>query len=165
MFFIVPFTNHKFCSCQNFIKTWLFKFVWSYRRICPSLESRFGGVFAADERRILIRVGYCCIRQYWYIHLPQQSLRLHSKWFDESAVRLSSESLAGAVSVAKGLPESVSSTLLHGAREAFTSSMHAVVAVSGGLMIAITFLTVIKLRHIRPIGQKAPSEMELSMQE
>lgn len=74
-----------------------------------------------------------------------------------SEARIASESLTGAVSVAKNLPESISSTLLHSAREAFTSGMHTVVAVSGGLMIAIAFLAVIKLRHIRPIGQKEQS--------
>ncbi|MED1799463.1 hypothetical protein [Brevibacillus porteri] len=55
--------------------------------------------------------------------------------------------------------EPIGSTLLHGAQIAFTDSMHAVVAVSGGLMIAIAILTVIKLRHIPRIGQKTPGEM------
>jgi DHA2 family multidrug resistance protein-like MFS transporter len=46
--------------------------------------------------------------------------------------------------------------LLRGAREAFTGSMHVVAAVSSGIMICIAILAMIKLRHIRPIGQKAP---------
>ncbi|HZG14791.1 MAG TPA: MFS transporter [Candidatus Bathyarchaeia archaeon] len=71
----------------------------------------------------------------------------------------SRESLAGAVSAAKALPEPIASTLLHGAQGAFTDGMHVVVAVSGGLMIAIAILTVIKLRHIPPIGQKTPGEL------
>ncbi|NRR21572.1 MFS transporter [Brevibacillus sp. MS2.2] len=71
----------------------------------------------------------------------------------------SHESLAGAVSAAKALPEPIGSTLLHGAQIAFNDGMHAVVAVSGGLMITIAILTVIKLRHIPPIGQKTPGEM------
>lgn len=79
-----------------------------------------------------------------------------------SASRASHESLAGAIATVKGLPEPIGSTLLHGARQAFDSGMHAVVAVSGGLMISIAILTLIKLRHIRPIGQKATGEMESS---
>jgi len=70
----------------------------------------------------------------------------------------SRESLAGAVSAAKALPEPIASTLLHGAQVAFINGMHAVVAVSGGLMIAITILTVIKFRHLPPIGQNTPGE-------
>ncbi|MCZ8517741.1 MFS transporter [Paenibacillus filicis] len=77
----------------------------------------------------------------------------------------SRESLAGAVLEAKGLPQPIGSKLLHGAQLAYTGSMHAVVEVSGVLFIAIAILSVIKLRHIQPIGQKAPGEMELSMQE
>lgn len=77
----------------------------------------------------------------------------------------SRESLAGAVSAAKALPEPIGSTLLHGAQIAFTDGMQAVVAVSGGLIIAIAILTVIKLRHIPPIGQKTPGDLELSTQE
>ncbi|WP_312108265.1 MFS transporter [Brevibacillus reuszeri] len=75
------------------------------------------------------------------------------------------ESLAGAVSAAKALPESSGSTLLHVAQTAFTDGMHVVVAISGGLMLAIAILTVIKLRHIPPIGQKTPAELKLTNQE
>ncbi|RNB79549.1 MFS transporter [Brevibacillus fluminis] len=71
----------------------------------------------------------------------------------------SRESLAGAVSAAKALPDPIGATLLHGAQIAFTDGMHAVVTVSGGLMLAIAILTMIKLRHIPPIGQKTPGEL------
>ncbi|MFE1628712.1 MFS transporter [Brevibacillus reuszeri] len=69
------------------------------------------------------------------------------------------ESLAGAVSSAKALPEPIASTILHGAQVAFTNGMHAVVAISGVLMIAIAVLTVTRFRHLPPIGQKKPGEM------
>ncbi|WP_134686733.1 MFS transporter [Brevibacillus migulae] len=71
----------------------------------------------------------------------------------------SRESLAGAVTAAKSLPEPIASTLLLGAQAAFTDGMHAIVIISGGLMIAIAVLTVIKLRHIPPIGQKTSDEL------
>ncbi|UVI29521.1 MFS transporter [Paenibacillus spongiae] len=72
-----------------------------------------------------------------------------------SAARDSREGLPGAILAAQSLPEPMRSSLLRGAREAFTGGMHAVAVVSGGIMICIAILAMIKLRHVRPIGQKA----------
>jgi len=77
---------------------------------------------------------------------------------DASASR---ESLAGAIAAADRLPESARTAFLHGAREAFTGGMHAVAWVSGALMLGIAILAVIKLRHIRPIGQSAVGKAAL----
>lgn len=81
-----------------------------------------------------------------------------------SAVQASRDSLAGAVAVAKGLPEQIGTALLTGAREAFTGGMHAVAAASGAIMLGIIILVVTRLRHVRPIGE-TPSNQSGSIPE
>lgn len=83
----------------------------------------------------------------------------------DSAAMLSRESLSGAITAAQSLPESIRSSFLRGAYESFTSGMHAVAAISGGIMLCIAILTIIKLRHIRPVGQKATNEDNLLIHE
>lgn len=80
-----------------------------------------------------------------------------------SEASASRESLAGAISAADSLPESARAAFLHGAREAFAGGMHAVAWVSGALMLGIAILAVTKLRHIRPIGQRAAGESASEM--
>lgn len=70
-----------------------------------------------------------------------------------SAAEAARDSLAGAMAAAEGLPEQISSALMAGAREAFTSGMHAVAAASGAIMIGIAILALTRLRHVRPIGE------------
>ncbi|WP_177238087.1 hypothetical protein [Paenibacillus sp. 1_12] len=70
-----------------------------------------------------------------------------------SALQATRDSLAGATAIAEGLSEQVGKALLTGAREAFTSGMHAVAAVSGAIMLVIIVLVVTRLRHLRPIGE------------
>ncbi|TCZ78294.1 MFS transporter [Paenibacillus albiflavus] len=81
-----------------------------------------------------------------------------------SAVLASRDSLAGATAIAEGLSEQVGKTLLNGAREAFTSGMHVVAAVSGAIMLVIIVLVVTRLRHLRPIGE-TPSNQTDSISE
>ncbi|BBH20191.1 MFS transporter [Paenibacillus baekrokdamisoli] len=81
-----------------------------------------------------------------------------------SAAWASRESLAGAISAAKSLPDPTRTALLHGAREAFTGGMHVVALLSGGIMIGIAILVVTKLRHVRPIGQNTIGETTLDME-
>ncbi|QMV42037.1 MFS transporter [Cohnella cholangitidis] len=70
-----------------------------------------------------------------------------------TAVQASRDSLAGAVTVAEGLPEQIGTSLLAGAREAFTGGMHTVAAASGAIMLGIIILVVTRLRYVRPIGE------------
>ncbi|CAG7643861.1 MFS transporter [Paenibacillus allorhizosphaerae] len=77
-----------------------------------------------------------------------------------SAVQASRDSLAGATAIAEGLSEQVGKTLLTGAREAFTSGMHAVAAASGAIMLAIIVLIVTQLRHVRPIGKTQSNQAD-----
>ncbi|WP_364147778.1 hypothetical protein [Paenibacillus sp. LPE1-1-1.1] len=70
-----------------------------------------------------------------------------------SAVQASRDSLAGATAIAEGLSEQVGKALLTGAREAFTSGMHAVAAASGAIMLVTIILVVTRLRNVRPIGE------------
>lgn len=60
------------------------------------------------------------------------------------------DTLAGAVTAASTLPDQLGSMLLNSAREAFTSSMHAVALVSAALMIIVAIATVLLLWHVLP---------------
>jgi len=66
------------------------------------------------------------------------------------------DSLAGAAAVADGLPGAQSSALRAAAREAFTSGLHAVVAVGAVLLAAAAVLIAVNLRQVPPFGRRAP---------
>jgi MFS transporter, DHA2 family, multidrug resistance protein len=73
------------------------------------------------------------------------------------------ESIAGAVSVSGQLPGPVAGALLDSAREAFTSGMHVIAAVSAVIFAGLAVLTLVTLRHIPPTGAAAadaPAEVE-----
>lgn len=78
----------------------------------------------------------------------------------ESTAEASRDSLAGALAVAEGLPEQIGTTLLTGAREAFTEGVHAVAAASGAIILVIIILVVTRLRHLRPIGEIQPNQTD-----
>lgn len=75
-------------------------------------------------------------------------------------VQASRDSLAGAVTVAQGLPEQIGTSLLAGAREAFTGGMHAVAAASGAIMLGIIILVATGLRYVRPIGETQSNQTD-----
>ncbi|WP_238357612.1 MFS transporter [Cohnella zeiphila] len=77
-----------------------------------------------------------------------------------SAVQASRDSLAGAATVAEGLPERIGTALLTGAREAFDGGMHVVAAASGAIMLGTILLVATRLRHVRPIGETLPNQTE-----
>lgn len=77
----------------------------------------------------------------------------------DSDIQAARDSLAGAIDVAKGLPDEASTALLIGAREAFTNGMHAVAVASGTMMLAVIILTVTRLRYVPPIGASQPSQV------
>ena len=74
------------------------------------------------------------------------------------------ESIAGAVSVSGQLPGPVAGALLDSAREAFTSGMHVIAAVSAVIFVGLAVLTLVTLRHIPPTGaaprRRPPAELE-----
>ncbi|GAA3071586.1 MFS transporter [Streptosporangium carneum] len=63
------------------------------------------------------------------------------------------ESIAGATAVAADLPGELATALLAPAREAFTSGVHIVAAVSAALLACTALLVAVRLRHIRPVGE------------
>jgi DHA2 family multidrug resistance protein-like MFS transporter len=77
-----------------------------------------------------------------------------------SAVQASHDSLAGAVTVAEGLPGQFGTALLTGAREAFTGGMHAVAVASGAIVLGVIILVVTQLRHVRPIGETPSTQAD-----
>jgi DHA2 family multidrug resistance protein-like MFS transporter len=68
------------------------------------------------------------------------------------------DSLAGATTVAGGLPERQGAALLTAAREAFTSGLHTVVAVGAVVIAGAALLIARNLRHIPPLGRPAPAD-------
>jgi DHA2 family multidrug resistance protein-like MFS transporter len=71
------------------------------------------------------------------------------------AASTAGDSLTGAMSVARGLPEREGAGLLTVAREAFTSGVHTVVAVGAALFAGVAVLIAMNLRHIPPYGRPA----------
>jgi DHA2 family multidrug resistance protein-like MFS transporter len=59
---------------------------------------------------------------------------------------------------AQGLPDQLAAALLSAARQAFTSGLHVVAAVSAVLLAAVAMLVVTRLRHVRPLGAAAEAE-------
>jgi MFS transporter, DHA2 family, multidrug resistance protein len=68
------------------------------------------------------------------------------------------ETLAGAAAAAGALPAELGVALLDAAREAFTSGMHVVAAVSAVLLVGVAVLVATLLRHVRPIGEAGPDQ-------
>jgi DHA2 family multidrug resistance protein-like MFS transporter len=66
------------------------------------------------------------------------------------------ESLTGAVTVARDLPEHLSAALLAAARDAFSSGLHTVAAVTGVAVAGMAVLIIIQLRHIPTLNQTEP---------
>jgi DHA2 family multidrug resistance protein-like MFS transporter len=78
------------------------------------------------------------------------------------------DSLGGAMAAAASLPEPLAMPLLLAAREAFTSGMHLVAAISAVVLCAVAVFTLRLLGHVRPIGSTqqhaaAPSPLDLSI--
>jgi MFS transporter, DHA2 family, multidrug resistance protein len=73
------------------------------------------------------------------------------------ASRAAGDTLAGATAVAAALPDPLGAGLLAVAREAFTSGMHVVAAISAVALAAVAVLVVTTLRHVRPLG--APDQV------
>lgn len=69
------------------------------------------------------------------------------------------ESLAGAISVAAGLPAGAQQALLIAADQAFTTSLHVVAATTGVVLLGVALLALTMLRHVPPIGG-APAEAD-----
>ncbi|WP_276356834.1 MFS transporter [Cohnella caldifontis] len=78
----------------------------------------------------------------------------------EAASQASRDSLIGAAAAAEGLPDSLRSALMDGAKEAFASSMHAVAVICGAIMLLVAVLVSARLRHLRPIGHRVSVETE-----
>jgi DHA2 family multidrug resistance protein-like MFS transporter len=68
------------------------------------------------------------------------------------------DSLAEAVVAASTLTDPAQTALLVAAREAFTSGMHAVAAVSAVVLLVVAGVTLITLRRVPPIGEPAAPE-------
>jgi DHA2 family multidrug resistance protein-like MFS transporter len=67
------------------------------------------------------------------------------------------DSLAGATTVAAGLPARLGAQLLGSAREAFVSGMHVVATVSALLLVVVAVAVATLLRHVRTGGDPADS--------
>jgi MFS transporter, DHA2 family, multidrug resistance protein len=67
-------------------------------------------------------------------------------------------SLADAATVATQLPGDLGATVLSTAREAFTSGLHLVAAISAGLLAVVAVLTTTLLRHVPPTGAATEPE-------
>lgn len=70
--------------------------------------------------------------------------------------RAAGESIAGALSVAGGLPAPAGPELLASARDAFTSSLHVVSAITAVLFLGVAALVLTTLRHLPPTGATRP---------
>jgi DHA2 family multidrug resistance protein-like MFS transporter len=73
-----------------------------------------------------------------------------------TAAAAARESLAGAIAADQQLPNQLAAALLAVARDAFTSGLHAVAAVSAVLLAGVALLIVTTLRDLPPLGQAAP---------
>ncbi|MEU1287185.1 MFS transporter [Kitasatospora sp. NPDC005856] len=71
------------------------------------------------------------------------------------AIRAAKDSLAGATEAAGSLSGQLAQALLAPARAAFADELHAVVTVSGVLLVATAVLVSSLLRHVPPTGQAA----------
>ncbi len=76
------------------------------------------------------------------------------------AAEAAGDSVAGAVSAATTLPEQLASALLAPARQAFTSGLHVVAALSALLLLGVAVTNAIVLRKIPPFGQQQPPQPE-----
>lgn len=65
------------------------------------------------------------------------------------------DSVAGATSAAATLPEQVASAILVPAREAFTSGLHVVAALSALIILGVAILNAVVLKDLPPFGQAA----------
>ena len=81
--------------------------------------------------------------------LPRTDCRFGAASLGADAAR---ESLAGAVAVAATLPAQLDALLLIATRDAFTSSLHVVAAVSALMLFGVAVRVLTCLRQIRPIG-------------
>lgn len=71
----------------------------------------------------------------------------------EAAAGAARESIAGASAAAGGLPEQIAGTLLAPAREAFTSGLHVVAAISALVVLGIAVLNAVVLKDLPAFGQ------------
>jgi DHA2 family multidrug resistance protein-like MFS transporter len=70
-----------------------------------------------------------------------------------AAAQAARDTLASATVAAARLPDHQATALLTPAREAFTSELHAIAAVSAALLIGSALLVAIMLRQVRPSGE------------
>ncbi|WP_308249853.1 MFS transporter [Sphaerisporangium fuscum] len=69
------------------------------------------------------------------------------------AVKAAEESVAGATAVAGSLPEQIAAALLAPVREAFTTGLHVVAALSALLLLGVAVVNAVVLRKLPPFGQ------------
>ncbi len=77
----------------------------------------------------------------------------HLHGLSPAAADTARNTLAGATTVASGLPHDVGGTLLEHARVAFTSGLHLIAAISAVLLTITAVVVFVTLRQIEPIGQ------------
>jgi DHA2 family multidrug resistance protein-like MFS transporter len=70
------------------------------------------------------------------------------------------DSLAGAVAVAGTLPQPLNDALLLAARNAFTSGMHVVAAVSAVILLGVAVMALSLLRQVRPLHSTPALQVE-----
>ncbi|GAA0400208.1 MFS transporter [Microbispora corallina] len=75
-----------------------------------------------------------------------------------AAARAARESITGAASAAAGLPAQAGEALLAPARDAYTSGLNVVAAVSAVLLAAVAVLAATRLRHVPPTGRAEQDE-------
>ncbi|WP_329106793.1 MFS transporter [Micromonospora sp. NBC_01699] len=76
----------------------------------------------------------------------------------EEATRSAEESIVGALTAAGQLPGEVGAELLQSARDAFTTGMHVVAAISAVLLVGLALIAVVTLRHAPPTGAAPEAE-------
>ena len=81
----------------------------------------------------------------------------HLRSLPTAAADTARGTLAGATTVAGGLPHNAGAVLLDQARAAFTSGLHIIAAISAVLMAATAVVVLVTLQQIKPLGQTEQS--------
>jgi DHA2 family multidrug resistance protein-like MFS transporter len=79
-----------------------------------------------------------------------------------TAAHAARESLTGAMTAAGELPDHLSAAVLAAARDAFSSGLHTVAAVTGVVVAGMAVLVVTQLRRIPPLNQAEAPEPNLA---
>ncbi|NED98793.1 MFS transporter [Phytoactinopolyspora halotolerans] len=83
----------------------------------------------------------------------------------DAAADASRDTLAGAVSATGELPTGVAEPLLDAAQAAFTAGFHTVAVVSAALMVVVSGLMAVLLRHLPPHQRPTDAEVDTSADE